>query len=390
MDKKGFTLVELLAVVVLLGVIGYFALSTIIEKVEENRSRVDSATLRVIKAATQQYMNANSNKISKKDGNIYCFDLEDVLTLSNMEDLNPNTRKRLTAESSKIKTTFTNKSFDIELTNTCTSNVKPVANVPNLKSNMVPIKFDSNNNILKADVDKFADWYDYEEKKWANAIIVDPKRLAEYKNLKSGDLIAPFSELVEDAIFVVWIPSFNLTDGFTEGIGTGALEAFNNIDGFWISKFELTYNNEIGSSYGYTAYTNTKSGIESLIDNIKTNSDYNFVADSTVKMESNAEYEAAARLAMSTYGKGSSFSAASTKTGFKSGSDSGYYHDSNGLSTSSTGNITGVFGLAGGANEWVLNGSNCTTRGGGTSSTDILASASAGCSENYSSRITIK
>lgn len=399
MNKKGFTLVELLAVVVLLGIIGYFALSTIVEKVEENRKTVDSATEKVIRAAVQQYMNSYSNRIERKNGNIYCFELSEVLSLSNMEDINPNTKQKLTDEKSKIKVTFLEENFEMDLTNNCTSNVDPISNVPNLKSNMVPIKFDANNNILKADPDKFGDWYNYSEKKWANAMIVSPIRLAEYKALKSGELIVPFNEKITDVIFVVWIPKFSYTTGtsltnvtFVSGsdVNETLHPAFNNIDGFWISKFELTYNTEISSTYEFNAYTNSKSNLENLITNIKTNSDYNFVKDSIVTMESNNEYEATAYLANSKYGKGTDFNIASTKTGFRNGYDTGYYHSSNGLTTSSTGNITGVFGLSGGANEWVLNGSNCTTRGGGTSNGSLFASSNQTCTNNYSTRITIK
>ena len=44
MNKKGFTLVELLAVIVLLTMVGVFSVSVILEKNDEKRDQIDSAT----------------------------------------------------------------------------------------------------------------------------------------------------------------------------------------------------------------------------------------------------------------------------------------------------------------------------------------------------------
>ena len=60
MNKKGFTLVELIAVIALLTLLGVFTVSTILEQTESNGSLVDAATEKLIKAAAQEYVSLNS------------------------------------------------------------------------------------------------------------------------------------------------------------------------------------------------------------------------------------------------------------------------------------------------------------------------------------------
>ena len=86
MNKKGFTLIELLAVIVLLTLLGVFTVSTILEQTSSNKSLVDDVTANVIKTAAQEYISLNSDNYERKSGNIYCLDVEEILTTLNIED----------------------------------------------------------------------------------------------------------------------------------------------------------------------------------------------------------------------------------------------------------------------------------------------------------------
>ena len=385
MNKKGFTLVELLAVIVLLSIIGVFTVSTILEQTESNNILVDSASRKIIESATQEYVTLNTQNFDRKSGNIYCLDVEKVLEAANVDNLSANTKDKLSNANAKIKVTFSKNNFEYDIVNDCVSNVDVMPNVPNLKSNMIPIKWDNNNNVVKADVSKPGDWYDYSEKRWANAIIVSHDYLATLKSLKPGDLIIPFNQSIEDVIFVVWIPRFKYTinsnvvnitfePGFTSN--DAIHPAFENTDGFWISKFELTYNSEVSSTYGFNAHLDTKSSLSVLANNVADVTDYNFVKnDVKISMVNNYEWVATAFLTNSSYGVGSEkLYVSDIKTGLikrytvglnitKSNiipltkktnleADDVYYSD-NSVFASSTRNVTGVYGLSGGANEWV-------------------------------------
>ena len=456
MNKKGFTLVELLAVIVLLSLLGVFTVSTILEQTESNSRLVDSATEKMIKAAAQEYVSLNSENFERKSGNVYCIEVEKVLETNDIEDVNANTKNKLSSTNTYVKVIFSKDSFEYDITSDCHRTVGILPNKPNLRSNMVPIKWDSNNNIVKADVSKPGDWYNYSEKRWANAIIVSQEYLSALKSLKPGELIVPFNETLEDVIFVVWIPRFNysLTSStvnitFEPGTtSTTAHPAFSNSDGFWVSKFELTNNSEIGSSYSFSPYNDTKANLENLINNISTRTDYNFVKkEATVSMISNYEWAAVAFLTNSDYGIGKEkLYPADNKTGILKRyivgmspkeyevisltsrtnlptSDAYYSNDS--VFTSSTRNVTGVYDLSGGGNEWVIDtedklktvysteaaalnstlgradsatptrnineGLNyCLARGGNLTTNGLFAFELYSCTASLSTRITVK
>ena len=457
MDKKGFTLVELLAVIVLLTLLGVFTVSTVLEQTESNKVLIDSVSEKLIKVATQEYVSLNNENFERKSGNVYCIDVDKILNSSNIEDMDANTKKSLSSINAKVKVTFLKDNFEYDLVNDCVSNSDILPNKPNLKSNMVPIKWDKNNNIVMADAAKSGDWYDYSEKRWANAIIVSHDYLSALKSLKPGDLIIPFNQNVEDVIFVVWIPRFkysvssniiNVT--FEAGMSSSGNThpAFENTDGFWISKFEITRNSELSSSYSYSAYTDSKPILENLIDNIADLTDYNFVKnETTIKMISNYEWVATAFLANSKYGIGSEkMYAADSKTGLikkyvvginskkpkimqltkKSNlTTDDIYYSSDSVFVSSTRNVTGVYDLSGGADEWVndsetslkavyntdaaalrtasgrlesyvstydINSGNnyCLARGGNLTNNGLFAYEFFPCNTRLSTRLTIK
>lgn len=457
MNKKGFTLVELLAVIVLLTLLGVFTVSTVLEQTEANKGLVDKATEKIIKSAAQEYVSINNENFERKSGNIYCIEVEKVLNATNVEDINANTKNKLSSTNTYVKVIFSKDNFEYDITSDCVTNVDILPNTPNLRSNMIPIKWDSNNNIVKADPSKSGDWYDYSEKRWANAMIVSHDYLAALKSLKSGELIVPFNQTVEDAIFVVWIPRFkysissniiNIT--FEAGqSSTGATHpAFENNDGFWISKFELTRNTQVSSSYSFSPHTDSKASLETLISNIADVTDYNFVKkEATVSMINNYEWAATAFLTNSKYGIGSEkLYPSDNKTGIirryavglanldyklipltknsNLETDDAYYSKDS-VFTSSTRNMTGVYGLSGGANEWIIDaesklktvyntdaaalrstsgrlgsatstydinsGSNyCLARGGNLNTNGLFAFDFYPCNSNFSTRMTIK
>lgn len=85
------------------------------------------------------------------------------------------------------------------------------ANAPVLKDNMIPVYFDSNDQVWrKADKDNNNinyQWYDYEDKMWANAVTVNINNRNKYITSSLG------TEINIDDIngFFVWIPRFKYT-----------------------------------------------------------------------------------------------------------------------------------------------------------------------------------
>lgn len=77
MNKKGFTLVEVLAVLILLSIIVIVVYPRIMEKVEEEENKINKAKLDLIYVAAKDYILENRNSYNEL-GVKYCINLDDL------------------------------------------------------------------------------------------------------------------------------------------------------------------------------------------------------------------------------------------------------------------------------------------------------------------------
>ena len=297
---------------------------------------------------------------------------------------------------------------------------------PVLSDNLVPVTLADDGTVTKADIN--TEWYKYEDKKWANAVILSDNT----QTYNNGDIIP------EDNIesYFVWIPKysyqiFNLgeTDGYTEGkpetsnaqeiqikFGTTNTSDNNenecttpmtsgasgnckvgdymtspafismNTNGLWVAKFETT-----GSTTNITVKPNQTS-LRNL--NVKTmfETAYNYKRDNDSHMMKNTEWGAVAYLSHSKYGinteirinNNSSFitgyaatdSADESKYPGTYGTDASVtlpYNTSTGYKASTTGNITGIYDMSGGAWEYMASLRNETYGSSGFDVTTLKA-----------------
>ena len=278
---------------------------------------------------------------------------------------------------------------------------------PVIKENLVPVTIADNGEVTYANTSK--EWYNYENKEWANAVILVDSPSKQYQE---GNII---SESDIESYFV-WIPRYKYQI-FDEGnyttyieskptesiakeiqiefesnstapsIGTAKGEwlthpAFTNFDvnGLWVGKFETGYKgattteeaqvNSIDSPM-VIIKPNVYSWRSSTVSNMfKTAYDYNRELDS--HMMKNTEWGAVAYLSHSKYGintevrinNNSNFLtgyAATDETDQSShpgvsGTTSDVtlpYNTETGYKASTTGNITGIYDMSGGAFDYV-------------------------------------
>ncbi len=276
---------------------------------------------------------------------------------------------------------------------------------PVINKNLVPVTISDNGEVTYADTSK--EWYSYENKKWANAVILN-----EGVTYNVGDIIQESD--IES--YFVWIPRYKYQI-FDEGNYTTYIEskptesiakeiqiefeskdetpstgskqgewlthpAFTNFDvnGIWVGKYETGYKgattkeeaqvNSIASSK-VIIKPNVYSWRNSTVSNMfKTAYNYNRELDS--HMMKNTEWGAVAYLSHSKYGintevrinNNSSFLtgyAASDRADQNSypgvtGTTSDVtlpYNTPTGYKASTTGNITGIYDMSGGAWEIV-------------------------------------
>ena len=90
---------------------------------------------------------------------------------------------------------------------------KDIPNAPELDSGMIAVKYE-NNNWVKADTTNTNnEWYNYEEKKWANAVTVSSSTRSSYLNASVGTVI----NMNDIETMWVWIPRYSYTIGSVNG-----------------------------------------------------------------------------------------------------------------------------------------------------------------------------
>ena len=294
---------------------------------------------------------------------------------------------------------------------------------PVLKEKLIPVEISNNGEVRYADISK--EWYKYENKRWANAVILN-----EGVSYQEGDII---SESDIESYFV-WIPRYKYQI-FDEGNYTTYIEskptesiakeiqiefesnsiepsigskqgewlthpAFTNFDvnGLWVGKFETGYEGassteeaqvNVMDSSKVIIKPNTYSWRNSTVSNIfKTAYNYNRELDS--HMMKNTEWGAVAYLSHSKYGINTEVrinNNSSYLTGYSatdetdqssypgvSGTTSDItlpYNTETGYKASTTGNITGIYDMSGGAWEYVAGYMPSSSDASGFTSTEL-------------------
>ena len=294
---------------------------------------------------------------------------------------------------------------------------------PVLKEKLIPVEISNNGEVRYADISK--EWYKYENKRWANAVILN-----EGVSYQEGDIITESD--IES--YFVWIPRYKYQI-FDEGNYTTYIEskptesiakeiqiefetneveasigstkgewlthpAFTNFDvnGIWVGKYETGYK---GATSKETAQVNAmdsskvivKPNVYSWRNSTVSNmfkTAYNYERNLDSHMMKNTEWGAVAYLSHSKYGINTEVrinNNSSFLTGYAaidgtdqtsypgvSGTTSDVtlpYNTETGYKASTTGNITGVYDMSGGAWEYVAGYMPSSSDDSGFTSTEL-------------------
>ena len=295
------------------------------------------------------------------------------------------------------------------------------ANRPVLAEGMIPITYDGSKWVKADKYGAYNNWYDYNNKKWANAVMVTSSTRDTYMNAGIGTEVKEADILA----YYVWIPRykyklFNATYAsgtspqvidvvFESGISTtgtvtctykpnGAETCTNKsnenwythpaftminasgnkteLKGIWVAKFETT---------GSTTTPTVKPGVSSLrsitIANMYNtgklfrSTDYitsNGINQSDSHMMKNIEWGAVAYLKQSNYGLGITDITINDNSSFLTGGGTGTSYKTN-IGQSTTGNIYGVYDMSGGADEYVMGNYNKTAGKSGLNVNEVPA-----------------
>jgi len=287
------------------------------------------------------------------------------------------------------------------------------ASSPELFDGMIPIKWDSNNNIIKADVNNPRDnvWYDYEEKQWANAVMVTEASREIYMEASVGSAISTSDILA----YWVWIPRyryelFNATfesgtvpqtiniefESATTEKSTGKIddvymnyewythpafsfgteeEGYTELEGFWVAKFEPTGNATVGNLTvlpGVASLRSITVGNAYTTSQLFSNTAYLTEAgmnQADSHMMKNTEWGAVAYLSHSIYGKNAEITINSDSS-YYTGGGTGIGYITN-VGESSTGTVYGLYDMSGCGYEYVMGNYNKTAGSSGLTVTGI-------------------
>ena len=284
------------------------------------------------------------------------------------------------------------------------------ANRPVLAEGMIPITYDGSKWVKANEYGAYDNWYDYGNQKWANAVMVTTAKRDTYMNADVGTTI-PENDILA---YYVWIPRYkyklfnasyasgtsaqvidvvfengtSTTGNVTCTYASNGAETCQNkangnwythpaftlgdteLKGIWVGKFETT---------GSTTAPTVKPGVSSLtsitIANMyntgKLFRSKNYLTitganETDTHMIKNIEWGAVAYLKQSKYGLGVTDIVSSSNSNgviYTGGGSGTSYKTNTGQST--TGNITGVYDMSGGADEYVMGNYNKQTGSSG-------------------------
>ena len=408
--KKGFTLIELLAVIVIIAIIALIATPIILGVVENARkSAAGSSALGYIDAVEKEIALDGLDDIVYPVGRIDII-AEEPYNQIQVQGSSPtsgilNIRDDYVIEQASLCIN----GYHVELTGHKVSSITKGgcedlaivyhdasgAAVPKLKDGLIPVIIAEDGTVTKADVSK--KWYDYDHQWWANAVI-----------LNGEDTKDPGDEISEDEIkaYFVWIPKYryklfnvekytslttgaskaqsieiefnrvNTIDNDTECVtplSTGATGTCENdkwmthpafisfdVDGLWVAKFETS-----GTDSEILIKPNQISKYEKTLA-IMFEKAYNYNRELDSHMMKNTEWGAVAYLAHSKYGINKEVGFNNYNEGERGGklmtgcgaepnasvsATCTPYNTASGKLASTTGNITGIYDMNGGASE---------------------------------------
>ena len=281
------------------------------------------------------------------------------------------------------------------------------ASAPELYAGLIPIKYDTSNNIVVADYT--TEWYNYNNHEWANAILIDQSNTttkAKYINddgsFKSGTPVS-ISDVLQ---MYVWVPRykyklFNVSGSNSspqmievefESANTAKSSGTQNnewlthpaftfgtteLNGIWVGKFESSNTTSdvkiipnvsslrsqtVGSMFNASRAieSTSKYGLSSsevdthMMKNMEwgavaylTNSKYGIYIDASTCINSECEVWINNNSSYTTGCAGSSVSASYS-------SSCNQWNTTNGVKASTTGNIYGIYDMSGGAWEYVM------------------------------------
>ena len=119
--KKGFTLVELLAVIIILGLLTIIAIPSIVGILNNEKENISDSMKNIIINASSLYIEDNSGVYPKVNNNVYCIKLESLVNDNRLSNplKDPVTNKEIDLNK-YVKVSIINDLYDYDIVDICT------------------------------------------------------------------------------------------------------------------------------------------------------------------------------------------------------------------------------------------------------------------------------
>ena len=119
MNKKGYTLVEIIAAIGLIAILFVIVIPTVLHLINERDSETEDATNQIVTMSIQLYLEKNPNQYNLNENDIYCISVEQLI---DAEALNQSfiNNSRFYSEDDIFKiTVLKSNMIEFEIDNTC-------------------------------------------------------------------------------------------------------------------------------------------------------------------------------------------------------------------------------------------------------------------------------
>ena len=405
-NRRGFTLVELLAVMVILALILAIAVPVIGNLINTSKNSTLSSNVKLVLNALRlkELEDPTFDITTVNEGNITTLlhlNNADYKTLV-VKKVNGEAYISIVGQNKFEGYTASGTKTDVSTYATSTTTYTNGANAPELVSGMTPIKWNGSAWVDTVSTD--VSWYNYANKEWANAKTADgsmwvwiPRYIykiptASWHTATAGKIAIQFSQGINDNWNSADIGNLSLT---------GTADSSNNkwtvhpaftfgsteLTGIWVAKFEASNSGgKIKVVPNVQSWTNIN--VAAMFNNsraMETDPTYGWDGTGTnidTHMMKNVEWGAAAYLSRSVYGKNEEIwinndsghhpgCAGNSVSAESYAGCQNQYNTTTGFNASTSGNITGIYDMSGGSWEYVMGNLDNLALGSGLTMANI-------------------
>ena len=120
--KKGFTVVEMVAVITIIALICLLAFPSISNRIKKAKEDISEVDFKLIVTASDLYIDEHNDNYPKKDKDVYCIAIQDLVSDGKLSSDVLSTSNNKYTLTDYVKTTINGKETNYEIVKTCEEN----------------------------------------------------------------------------------------------------------------------------------------------------------------------------------------------------------------------------------------------------------------------------